>query len=138
MLGKEKEKKADILVQGTVAIAAGIIILASLCLPWLDQGNTIFTLIRVRNPALAAILTLILLAVLTIFGGAIHITGYKIGIQITTIASITAFFITILVIITTIANADNVEGRTLNLLIGPWVAAAGAIFGAISSKLERK
>ncbi len=136
MLGKEK--KADIRVQGTVAMVAGIIILAALFLPWLDQGNTIYTLTRVRNPALAAILTLILLAILTIFGGAIHIAGYKIGIQITTIASVTAFFITILVIITTIANADNIEGRTLNLLIGPWVAAAGAIFGAISSKLERK
>ena len=41
-------------------------------------------------------------------------------------------------IIFTLVSAENFEGQTLNLLIGPWIGAAGAVFGAISSKLERK
>jgi len=136
----EKEQAADILVQGGVAIAAGIIIFAALFLPWLSTEYTAISgLTRAQDQAAVAIpMTLILLAVLTIFGGTIHIADYKVGIQLATVTSAIAFFISVMVIIITLISAENFEGQTLKLLIGPWIGAAGAIFGAISSKLERK
>ena len=140
MIGKEKEKTEDILVQGIVAIAAGIIIFAALFLPWLSiKYAAIFGLASAENQAQVVIpMTLILIATLTIFGGSIHILGYKVGIQLATVMSGIAFFISVMVIVVTLSIANNLEGQTLNLLIGPWIGAAGAIFGAISSKLERK
>ncbi|MFP3985725.1 MAG: hypothetical protein ACLFU9_07175, partial [Candidatus Bathyarchaeia archaeon] len=83
-------------------------------------------------------MTLILLSVLTIFGGAIHIAGYEVGIKLATFTSALVFFVAVMVIIYTLAIANDLEGKTLDLLIGPWIAAAGAILGAISPKLERK
>ncbi len=140
MIERGREEFADILVQGGVAIAAGIILFAALFLPWLEPGKTaIFGLTQAKNQAQVAIpLTLILLAVLTIFGGAIHILGYKVGTQLATVTSAIAFFISVMVIVVTLASATELEGKTLSLLIGPWISAAGSIFGAISSKLERK
>jgi hypothetical membrane protein len=140
LIRTEKEKTADILVQGGVAIAAGIIFFAALFLPWLSIKYTAISgMAHAEDQAAVVIpMTLILLAVLTIFGGSIHILGYKVGIQLATITSAIAFFISVMVIIVTLASANNTEGNTLTLLIGPWIAAAGAIFGAISSKLERK
>lgn len=140
MIELKKGQTADIRVQGLIAIAAGVIIFAALFLPWLSIEHTAISgLTHSRNQAAAVVvpMTLILLAVLTIFGGAIHILGYKIGIQVATVTSAVAFFISVMVIIVTLASADTQEG-TLTLLIGPWIGAAGAIFGAISSKLERK
>jgi hypothetical protein len=140
MLGREKDKTADIRVQGIVAFAAGVIICAALLLPWLSGERTAISgITQSRDRAAVAVpLTLIFLAVLTIFGGTIHCVGYKVGIKIATIASSLAFLISVLVIIATLAGADSNEGNTLNLLIGPWIGAAGAIFGALSSQLERK
>ncbi|MDH5448605.1 MAG: hypothetical protein OEY24_04575 [Candidatus Bathyarchaeota archaeon] len=140
MVEPEKEQFEDILVQGGVAIAAGVILLVALFLPWLSTEYTaINQLTHAENQAAVAIpMTLIFLAVLTIFGGTIHIAGYKVGIQLATITSAIAFFISVMVIIVTLVSIENFEGQTLNLLIGPWIGAAGAIFGAISSKLERK
>ena len=140
MIGREKEQAADIFVQGGVAIAAGCIIFAALFLPWLDvKENAIYGLTHAQNQAQLVIpMVLILLAILTIFGGSIHILGYRVGIQLATVASAVAFFISVMVITVTLASANGLEGNTLNLLIGPWIAAAGAIFGTISSKLERK
>ncbi len=136
-----KEKQfADTLVQGGVAIATGVIIFSALFLPWLStQHNAISGLWHAKDQAAIVIpMTLILLVVLTIFGGAIHIVGYEVGIQLATVTSAAAFFISVMVIVVTLASANSLEGRTLNLLIGPWIAAGGSIFGAISSKLERK
>ncbi len=129
----------DILVQGIVAIAAGIIFFAVLFLPWLSTEYTALSgLTRAKDQASVAIpMTLIILAIVTIFGGAVHMAGYRIGIQLATLTSALAFFISIMVIVATLAGADRFEGETINLLIGPWIGAAGAIFGAISSKLER-
>jgi hypothetical protein len=140
LIKSEKEQMADILVQGGVAIAAGIILFAALFLPWLSTGYTAISgLTHAKNQAAVAIpMTLIFLAILTIFGGTIHIAGYIVGIQLATISSALAFFISVMVIIITLVSAENFEGQTLNLLIGPWIGAAGAVFGAISSKLERK
>ncbi|MFQ6067948.1 MAG: hypothetical protein ACE5KD_00230 [Candidatus Bathyarchaeia archaeon] len=140
MIKVEKKRTADIVVQGGVAIAAGIIIVAALYLPWLSTKNTAISgLTKAEDQAAVAIpMTLILLAVLTIFGGIIHIAGYEVGIKLATVASAIAFFISVMVIIVTLVGANNLEGNTLNLLIGPWIGVAGAIFGAISSKLERK
>jgi len=133
----QKKEAADILVQGSVAIAAGIIFFGALFLPWLEAGGpAIAGIAYAKAQAQVAIpMTMILLATLTIFGGAIHIAKYKVGIQLATITSAIAFFISVMVIIVTLASASE---KTLSLLIGPWIAAAGAIFGAISSKLERK
>ena len=133
----KSEKEADILVQGGVAIAAGVIIFAALFLPWLDaERAAIYGLTQAENQAQVVIpMTLILLSVLTIFGGAIHILKYPVGIQLTTVTSAVAFFISVMVIVVTLASAGP---KTLHLLIGPWISAAGSIFGAISSKLERK
>ncbi len=137
MIGREET--ADTFVQGGVAIAAGVILFAALFLPWLSTSYTaIAGLTRAEDQAAVAIpMTLILLAILTVFGGTIHILGYGVGIQLATVTSAIAFFISVMVIIVTLASASSFEGRTLNLLIGPWIGAAGAIFGAISSKLER-
>jgi predicted neutral ceramidase superfamily lipid hydrolase len=135
-----KEQAADILVQGGVAIAAGVMFFTALFLPWLTTEYTAISgMTHAENQAQLVIpLTLILLAVLTIFGGSIHILGYRMGIHLATVTSAIAFFISVMVIIVTLASANNSPGNTLNLLIGPWICAAGSIFGAISSKLERK
>jgi len=135
-----KERAADILVQGGVAIAAGVILFAALFLPWLTTKYTAISgMTHAENQAQLVIpLTLILLAVLIVFGGSIHILGYKVGIQLATVTSAIAFFISVMVIIVTLASANNSQGSTLRLLIGPWICAAGSIFGAISSKLERR
>jgi len=140
MVKTEREQFEDILVQGSVAITAGIILFAALFLPWLSTEYTAISgLTHAENQAAVAIpMTLIFLAILTIFGGTIHIAGYKVGIQLATITSAIAFFISVMAIIFTLVSAENFEGQTLNLLIGPWIGAAGAVFGAISSKLERK
>jgi len=140
LIEREKEQTADIFVQGGVAIAAGCIIFAALFLPWLDvKENAIYGLTHAQNQAQLVIpMVLILIAILTIFGGTIHILGYGVGIQLATVASAIAFFISVMVITITLASANDLEGNTVNLLIGPWIAAAGAIFGTISSKLERK
>ena len=138
MLGREKG--ADIHVQGLVAIVAGITVFAALLLPWLTPDHSAISgMTRTRDSVkLAVPMTLIFLAILTIFGGAIHILGYKVGIQIATMTSAIAFFISVMVIIATLAGVESNDGKTLNLLIGPWIGAAGAVFGALSSKLERK
>lgn len=140
MLGREKEKTTDVRVQGVVAIAAGIIVIMALLLPWLSpEHSALLGMNRTKEPLEQVVpMTLVFLAFLTIFGGTIHIAGYKIGIKITTVASAVAFFISVMVIVVTIANVDTNEGKTLNLLVGPWIGAAGAIFGVISSMLERK
>ncbi len=121
-----------------MAIIAGVIIFTALFLPWLSTEHTALT--GLANPedqaAVAIPMTLILLAILTIFGGTIHILGYMVGIQIATFTSAISFFISVMVIIATLAGADAYGGKTLNLLIGPWIGAAGSIFGAISSRLE--
>ncbi len=135
-----KEQTEDILVQGSVAIAAGVIIFATLFLPWLSTDySAISGLTRAEYPAALAIpMVLILISILTVFGGAIHILGYRIGIQIATIMSAITFFISVMVIVVTLGSVNNSEGEILTLLVGPWICAAGSIFGAISSKLERK
>lgn len=137
---ERRDQKTDIFVQGGVAIAAGIVLFSALFLPWLaPERNAISGLSRAENQAQVAIpMTLILLAVLTIFGGVIHILSYSVGIQIATVTSAISFFISVMVIVVTLASVGDLGGETLNLLVGPWIAAAGAIFGAISSKLERK
>ncbi len=140
LIEREKEQTADILVQGGVAIAAGIILFAALFLPWLSTRYTAISgLARGEDQAAVVIpMTFILLSILTIFGGVIHIANYKVGIQLATVTSAIAFFISVMVIIVTLASAESYEGKTLTLLIGPWIGVAGSIFGAISSKLERK
>ena len=135
-----KEQTEDILVQGSVAIAAGVIMFATLFLPWLSTDYTaIAGLTRAEDQAgLVIPMVLILISIMTVFGGAIHILGYKTGIQLATVTSAIAFFISVMVIVVTLGGANNAGGTTLSLLIGPWIGAAGSIFGAISSKLERK
>ena len=134
-----RQKKADIFLQGSVAICAGVVFIAILFLPWLStEYSAINGLVRARNHAAIVIpMTLMIIAVLTIFGGTIHLAGYRVGIQLATVMSALAFFISVMVIIVTLASANDFEGKTLNLLIGPWIGVAGAIFAAISSKLER-
>ena len=140
MLKLGKEQNIDTIVQGSVAIASGIIIFAALFLPWLDHGKSaILGLTQAKSQAqLAVPMTLILLSILTIFSGTIHILGYKIGMQLAMVTSAAEFFISIMVIVVTLASADTYGGRTITLLVGPWIGAAGAVFGAISSKLQRK
>ena len=140
MLGREKEKTTDIRVQGIVAIASGIIVIGALLLPWLfPEHSALLEMNRTTEPLGQVVpMTLVFLAFLTVFGGTIHIAGYKIGIKVTTVASAVVFFICVMVIVVTIANVDANKGQTLSLLVGPWIGAAGAIFGVISSMLERK
>jgi hypothetical membrane protein len=66
LIGIEKEKTADILVQGGVAIAAGIIFFAALFLPWLSIKYTAISgMAHAEDQAAVVIpMTLILLAVL--------------------------------------------------------------------------
>jgi hypothetical protein len=137
---EEKNQIADILVQGGVAITAGIILLAALFLPWFSTEYSAITGLTQAEDQTAVVipLTLILLAILVIFGGGIHILGYGVGIKLATVMSAIAFCISILVIIFTLANSESFEGEILNILVGPWLGVAGTIFGAISSKLERK
>jgi hypothetical membrane protein len=140
-LGVYDEKQAaDALVQGGVGIAAGIILFSALFLPWLStEYSALSGLARAENQAaIATPLTLILLGVLTIFVGAVHILGYKVGVQICTVASALAFFISVMVIVVTLVGVESLEGEPLRFTIGPWLGAAGAIFGAVSSKLERR
>jgi O-antigen/teichoic acid export membrane protein len=140
VLGRENVRTADVRVQGIVAITAGIIVIAALLLPWLSSEHSALSgMNRTREPLEQVVpMTLVFLAFLTIFGGTIHIAGYKIGIKIATVTSAVALFISVMVIVVTLANANANEGNTLNLLVGPWIGAAGAIFGVISSLLERK
>ena len=135
-----KQDAKDAFVQGGVAIAAGILIFTALFLPWLSTKYTAISgLTRPEDQASVAIpMTLILVSLLTVFGGVIHILGYRVGIQIATVTSAVAFFISVMVIIVTLASASNFEGKTLDLLVGPWIGAAGSIFGSISSKLEHR
>ena len=133
------KKRADRFVQGSVAIIAGMIFMAVLNLPWLSlEYSAINGLFHSEDQlAVAVPMVLILFGVITIFGGVIHIAGYNIGIQMVTAISALTFFISVMVIIVTLLDPSN-TGSVLNLLVGPWVCAAGAIFGAISSRLERK
>ena len=140
MLGKEREKAADIRVQGLVAIAAGVVVFAALFLPWLSAEHTAISGITqsTDKAAVAVPLAQIFFAVLVIFGGSVHCVGYRIGIKVATVASVFAFFTSVMVIVVTLTEADSHGGETLRLLIGPWIGAAGAVFGALSSKLERR
>ena len=130
----------DVLVQGGVAIAAGVIFSVVLFLPWLSaEYSAIAGLIQARSQASVVVpMTLIILSIMTVFGGVVHIAGYKVGIQLVTIMSAIAFFISVMAIVATLASAAYHEGTTLQLLIGPWIGVAGAIFGIVSSRLERK
>jgi hypothetical protein len=135
-----REQVEDILVQGCVSIASGVVILAALFMPWLSSEYTaIAGLIHAKNQTayLAVPLTLILISILMIFGGAIHILGYKIGIQLATVTSAVAFFISVMVVVVTLASLNDFDGTALDLLIGPWIGVIGSIFGTLSSKLKR-
>lgn len=138
MVGIEKQT-VDILVQGVVSIAAGAMLIGALFLPWLSVKHSAITGLTQTEDQVAVVVALvqILLATLIIFGGTIHMLGYKVGIKLATVMSATACCISVLVIIFTLANPEDFEGKILNVLIGPWLAVAGAIFGTISSKLER-
>lgn len=135
----ERKEKVDRVAQGSVAVAAGIIFVSVLFLPWLTaESSAVSGLANPRDQAAVAIpMILILLGVVTIFGGAIHIAGYEVGIQLATVMSGIAFFISVMVIIVTLMGANS-SGGVLSLLVGPWICAAGAIFGVISSRLERR
>jgi hypothetical membrane protein len=134
-----RNRNTDVFVQGGVAIAAGIVYFVVLFLPWLTpEHSAISGLARAESQAAVVIpMTLIVLAITTIFGGIMHIAGYHVGIQLATVMSAIAFFISVMIIVVTLARASAFEGRMIELLIGPWIGAAGAIFGAISSKFER-
>ncbi|NIO36889.1 hypothetical protein GTO27_04205, partial [Candidatus Bathyarchaeota archaeon] len=68
MIEIEGQWTKDILVQGTVAIASGIIIFGALFLPWLSTNSAISGLTHAEGHAQIAIpMTLILLAILIIF-----------------------------------------------------------------------
>ncbi|MCK4222980.1 hypothetical protein KAX01_01680 [Candidatus Bathyarchaeota archaeon] len=131
-----KKRNPDILVQGGLAIFAGVIYFTVLFLPWLSgRSSAISGLADPQDQAAIAIpMILILLSIMTIFGGALHIARYELGIQLATLMSAIAFFISVMVIIITLFN-ENLE---INLLLGPWICAAGAILGTLSSKLKRK
>lgn len=132
------QSKADIFVQGSVAIAAGVIFFAVLFLPWLYEGTALSGLVHPASQAALIIpMTLIILAIITIFGGAIHMAGFGVGIKLATVTSAVALFISIMAIVVTVVSATLLE-EAIKLLIGPWICAAGAIFGAISSTLERR
>lgn len=139
MFEADKKRSADIVVQGGVAIAAGVIFFLVLFLPWFSTDYTaIIGLTRGEDQISVVIpLTLILLAVITIFGGIIHIGGYEVGIRLATITSAVAFFVSVMVIVFTLVTASDSDFG-LYQLVGPWIGAAGGIFGVISSKLERK
>lgn len=136
----ERKPVGDILVQGGVAITAGIIIFAALFLPWLSTEYTAISGMTHAETQAAVVIpmTLILIATLTVFGGIIHILGYVVGIQLATVMSAAAFFISVMIIIITLVGANSSGEPILDRLIGPWISTAGSIFGAISSKLERK
>lgn len=131
-----KKQNTDILVQGGLAIFAGVIYFVVLFLPWLSgRSSAISGLADPQDQAAIAIpMILILLSIMTIFGGALHIARYELGIQLATLMSAITFFISVMVIIITLFN-ENLE---INLLLGPWICAAGAILGTLSSKLKRK
>lgn len=137
LLERRKSRVSDIRVQGVVAIAAGIIVFSSLFFPWLSSDYTAVSgLSKVTDQAAVAVpMTVILLALLTLFGGVMHIAGYRVGIQMATITSAISFFISTMAIIVTFAQ--SFEGEALHILVGPWIGAVGSICGAISSKLER-
>jgi len=86
---EEKNQTADILVQGGVAITAGVILLAALFLPWFSTKYSAITGLTQAEDQTAVVipLTLILLAILMIFGGGIHILGYGVGIKLATVMS---------------------------------------------------
>jgi len=131
-----KNRNPDILVQGGLAIFAGVIYFVVLFLPWLSgRPSAISGLVDPQDQAALAIpMILILLSIMTIFGGVIHIAGYELGIQLATLMSAITFFISVMVIIVTLFT----ESSEINLLLGPWICAAGAILGTLSSKLKRK
>jgi len=131
-----KKRDPDVLVQGGLAIFAGVIYFIMLFLPWLSgRSSAISGLTDPQDQAAIAIpMILILLSIMTIFGGALHIVGYELGIQLATLMSAITFFISVMVIIITLFN----ENSEINLLLGPWICAAGAILGTLSSKLKRK
>lgn len=131
-----KRRNPDVLVQGGLAIFAGVIYFVVLFLPWLSgRPSAISGLADPQDQAAVAIpMILILLSIMTIFGGFLHIAGYELGIQLATLLSAITFFISVMVIIVTLFN----ESPEVNLLLGPWIGAAGAILGTLSSKLKRK
>lgn len=136
MVETGKKRDPDVLVQGGLAIFAGVIYFIMLFLPWLSgRSSAISGLADPQDQAAIAIpMILILLSIMTVFGGALHIVGYELGIQLATLMSAITFFISVMVIIITLFN-ENLE---INLLLGPWICAAGAILGTLSSKLKRK
>ena len=136
MVETGERRNPDVLVQGGVAIIVGIIYFVVLFLPWLSgRPNAISGLGDPQDQAAVAIpMILILISIMTIFGGLIHIAGYELGIQLATFMSTIALFISVMVIIFTLYDGSP----TINLLIGPWIGTAASIFGVLSSKLRRR
>ena len=131
-----KKRNPDVLVQGELSIFAGVIYFVVLFLPWLSgRSSAISGLTDPQDQVAIAIpMILILLSIMTVFGGVLHIVGYELGMQLATLMSAIAFFISVMVIIVTLFN----ESLEINLLLGPWICAAGAILGTLSSKLKKK
>lgn len=135
-MAETERRNPDVLVQGGVSIIAGLIYFIVLFFPWLSgRPNGISGLANPQDQAAVAIpMILILLSIMTIFGGLIHIAGYELGIQLATFMSTIAFFISIMVIIFTLYGGS----QTISLFIGPWICAATSILGILSSKLKRR
>ena len=131
-----ERRNPDVRVQGGVAIFAGVVYFAVLFFPWLSgESSAISGLLNPQDQAAVAIpMILIVLSIMTVFGGVIHIAGYDLGIQLVTLMSAITFFISVMVIIVTLFT----ESTKVSLLLGPWIGAASAIIGTLSSKLERK
>jgi len=134
------------LVQGLVGVSAGILLLISLFLPWIEMveygakvsgfeiGDFFAFLIKMQ---IVEVITMFLLlfAFLTILGSFLLMIGYELGTQIIGWASGLALFLSVVIVLA--LGTIPTEEVYITLQINPGIYIFGAVLGLISTKLER-
>ena len=139
-----REGPAEEVIQGVLSVAGGLIAVISLSFPWVTAENNailgleIGNLTGIANPLFFEILTFFLpiLALLTVAGGFIHLTGYKMGKPVILISSTANLLISLIVIL--VFLLPLCENSANKMEYGPAIFIFAALLAIIGVQIERK
>lgn len=132
----------DRIVQANVCVAAGLIVLLSLFLPWLRIGESSVLGLNVGMVFVPFVrsfsMFLPIFGLLTISGGFLYIAGYDLSKKVIIISSDLALFLSL--VLTFLLSFDVFRQGSVSFTVdwGPWVCIFGSIMGVIGGMLKRR
>lgn len=136
-----RRENLDRVIQGDICVSAAIISLLSLFLPWLNNTESTFSgfdINLVFTPSMRPFVMLIpILALLTLFGGILHLAGYTPGKKIISTSPLIGILLTLAFAFSFWIPSLYQANVPFDLNWGAIVYIYGSIMSAVSGKLER-